>query len=838
MKGTQQQGLRSLFVVVLSLGLGHAWAEDSTPDLEKIDVISMTPLSGVGQSINEIPSNVQTLRAKDIEQQGTLSIADLLNNNLGSVTVSNGTGSAYQNDVLYRGFSATSTLGAPVGLSVFFDGVRMNESFGDIVNWDLIPMNAISSINLLPGSNPLFGLNTLGGSLVIITKNGRDDQGTDISLTGGSFGRRALSVETGWADDEHSTDYYVSMNWDKQRGYRNYSDSEIKQLYGKVRWDGESTDAELTYAYATTALHATQALPPEMLSNPSSAYTSPDGVSNKMSLIKLKIDHELSKSDTIQEQIYFKQNNSNSLNSNVRFDDGCNAGSDTFSCGSTDSIFSSPGTARNVYNSAFPRYTSDINSSLVKSSSSQSQIGLRIQWDNVSKLLGNDNHFIAGVSADFSHLGYGQNTYLAQLVNYQAIAVSDCRYNTNSSGTGSCGSGLIDSVNVSGTSKEYSFYLSDAFKANQKLNVIPSLSYNITIENQNGTNDQFLNGDGGFKWTAGNGVNYYNPNFVGLYTYKSSSPGYSTVTAPSGYTKGPYETGLSGSHQYYSINPALGFNYELGKNQDVFGGYSQSLRAPTILELSCANPAQPCATPTGFNGDPDLKPVIARTFELGFRGKTSNGFSWNIAAYDTRLQDDIQYQIASSSSSLGYFSNVGDTERRGIDLGMSQKWDRLFLALNYGFVNAEYKSSFIDTNGDTVTSGNKIPGIANQSIKVRAAYQVTPSLLFGSNLIAVSGQYAQGDQANKDSKTPGYSVLNLDLHYKLSDGWSTSLLINNVLDRQYYTYGTEGYNIYAQTGVQEKFVTPAAPRTYWLTLTYSFGGNPEKDKSKKSVDKD
>jgi hypothetical protein len=397
---------------------------------------------------------------------------------------------------------------------------------------------------------------------------------------------------------------------------------------------------------------------------------------------------------------------------------------------------------------------------------------------------------------------------------------------------------LLDAVNVSGTSKQYSFYLSDAFKATQNLNIIPSLSYNITIENQNGTNDQFLNDDGGFKWTAGNGVNYYNPNFIGLYTYKSSSPGYSTVTAPSGYIKGPYETSLSGSHQYYSVNPALGFNYEFTKSLDMFGGYSQSLRAPTILELSCANPAQPCATPTGFNGDPDLKPVIARTFELGFRGKTSNGFSWNIAAYDTRLQDDIQYQVASSSSSLGYFSNVGDTERRGVDLGMSQKWDRLFLALNYGYVNAEYKSSFIDTNGDTVTSGNKIPGIANQSIKVRAAYQVTPSLLLGSNLIAVSGQYAQGDQANKDSKTPGYSVLNLDLHYKLSDGWSTSLLINNVLDRQYYTYGTEGYNIYAQTGVQEKFLTPAAPRSYWLTLTYSFGGNSEKDKSKKSFDKD
>jgi len=837
MKWNKQQGVRSLITGVLALSLGDAFSEDSTPNLEKIDVISVTPLSGVGQSIREVPSNVQTLRAKDIEEQGPLNVADLLNNNLGSVTVSNGTGSPYQNDVLYRGFSATSTLGAPVGLTVYFDGIRFNESFGDIVNWDLIPMNAVSSINLLPGSNPLFGLNTMGGSLVINTKNGRDDQGTDVSLIGGSFGRRGLSAETGWVDDEHNTDYFVSMNWDKQRGYRDYSDSEVKQLFGKARWDGDKTDVELTYAYSTTSLHSTQALPPEMISNPSSAYSAPDGVSNKMSLLKLKFDHELTKSDTLQEQIYFKQNNSNSSNSNVRFDDGCNAGTTSFKCGSTDIIFSTPGTAKNVYNSAFPRYTSDINSSLVASETSQSQVGIRVQWDNTSKLFGQDNHFIAGISADFAHLGYVQQTYLAQLTNYQTILVGDCRYNTNSSGTGTCGSSLLDGVNVSGTSKEYSFYLSDAFRATQNLNIIPSLSYNVTIQNQNGNNNQYLNDDGGFKWTAGNGVNYYNPNFIGLYTYKSSSPGYSLVAKPSGYLAGPYTTSLSGDHGFYGVNPALGFDYEFSKAVDMFGGYSQAMRAPTILELSCANPSQPCATPTGFNGDPDLKPVIAHTYELGFRGKTAGNFAWNIAAYDTRLQDDIQYLLASATSSLGYFTNVGETERRGIDLGISQKWDHLFLAMNFGYVNAEYKSTFIDTNGDTVVSGNKIPGISNQSIKFRASYQMTSSLLLGANFLAASGQFAHGDEANKDSKTPGYSVLNLDFHYKLADGWNSSLLINNVLNRHYYTYGAEGYNIYAQTGIQEKFLTPAAPRSFWLSLTYSFGGESGKDKSKKGFDK-
>ena len=55
---------------------------------------------------------------------------------------------------------------------MFQDGVRINEPFGDVVNWDLLPQSAIAGIQVIPGSNPLFGLNTLGGALAIYTKSG------------------------------------------------------------------------------------------------------------------------------------------------------------------------------------------------------------------------------------------------------------------------------------------------------------------------------------------------------------------------------------------------------------------------------------------------------------------------------------------------------------------------------------------------------------------------------------------------------------------------------------------------------------------------------------------
>ena len=126
-------------------------------ELGKVEVISTTPLPGIGTTIDQVPSNVQSVNAKDITKQHTLELSDYINNNLGGVTITEGQSNPYMADVNFRGFTASPLAGAPQGLSVFQDGVRINEPFGDTVNWGLIPQSAISSINLMPGSNPVFG---------------------------------------------------------------------------------------------------------------------------------------------------------------------------------------------------------------------------------------------------------------------------------------------------------------------------------------------------------------------------------------------------------------------------------------------------------------------------------------------------------------------------------------------------------------------------------------------------------------------------------------------------------------------------------------------------------
>ena len=222
-------------------------------ELQQITVIGNTPLPGLGLPLNQIPASVQTANSQDMQNQQTLGIADYLNNNFSGVNVSESADNPFQLDINYHGFTASPLLGTPEGLSVYVDGVRVNESFGDTVNWDLIPQSAISNVTLMSGSNPVFGLNTLGGALSLRTKSGHDNPGTEFEAYGGSFGRRSFEGETG--GEFGNFDYFLTGNYFDENGWRDNSPSRVYQVFGKAGWQNEKTDVDLSYTYADTSLY-------------------------------------------------------------------------------------------------------------------------------------------------------------------------------------------------------------------------------------------------------------------------------------------------------------------------------------------------------------------------------------------------------------------------------------------------------------------------------------------------------------------------------------------------------------------------------------------------------
>jgi outer membrane receptor protein involved in Fe transport len=216
---------------------------------------------------------------------------------------------------------------------------------------------------------------------------------------------------------------------------------------------------------------------------------------------------------------------------------------------------------------------------------------------------------------------------------------------------------------------------------------------------------------------------------------------------------------------------------------------------------------------------------------------------WQAAAYRTQLDDDIIFISSGGALNAGYFQNAGQTRRQGLELGVHGRIDRLNLAANYGYIDATFQSPLIlnspsnssaDVNGDIhVSPGNKIPGIPQHTLKVRAEYGFTQALSVGTNVVYASSQFARGDENNQDAngRVPGYTVVNLDATYEFSRQLSFFGRINNLFDREYETLGVLGENFFNGPGrtfdagnvTGEQFRSAAAPRGIWVGLKYEFG---------------
>ncbi len=288
-----------------------AAAEQPAIDFQHVDAIEVRakrfyeigPLPGLGLTKEQIPGNVQSLTAKDIKEAHALSLTDLMNSKLQSVNVNDYQGNPFQMDVQYRGFTAGPQIGTPQGLSVFFDGIRVNEPFGDVVNWDLIPLNALSSFDVFPGSNPIFGLGTLGGALSMKTKDGFSNPGVDAEVLTGSFGRKQLQATGGW--NNGTVAGFAAANIFLEDGWRENSPSRVNQVFGKGSYRGDKLDLNLSTLVVWNDLVGNGLLPSEMYKQDrNGVYTSPDTTDNRLWQFQLSGSYFVNEKFTITAQAY------------------------------------------------------------------------------------------------------------------------------------------------------------------------------------------------------------------------------------------------------------------------------------------------------------------------------------------------------------------------------------------------------------------------------------------------------------------------------------------------------------------------------------------------------
>ena len=364
-----------------------AWADNPAEvfELPSVQVIGTTPLPGLGTDLADVPANVQTFNRRDFDRQRPFDLTDFLGRNANSVASSSAQGNAYQQDLIFRGFTASPLLGNPQGLSVFQDGVRINEPFGDVVNWDLLAPSAISSIQLIPGSNPAFGLNTLGGALAIYTRNGTQCPGGAVELSGGSFGRKTAEFEYGGTQDR--IDYFATGNFSDEHGWAEHNPSRIKQFFGKLGYQDDVTDFDLSLTLGDNTLQGTQTLPEAWLDTPTQAYTFPDTNENRLVFVTAKGSHFVSEDVLLGGNAYYRHYRNNNLSSNVNNDFG-NIDPDT----------------------GLPQTNEATNDQTVID---QTSWGLGLQLTFSGRLAGRRNQLMIGASGDFGDTGFTQQSQTA-----------------------------------------------------------------------------------------------------------------------------------------------------------------------------------------------------------------------------------------------------------------------------------------------------------------------------------------------------------------------------------------------------------------------------------------
>jgi len=298
--------------------------QESELKLQEINIrarreMDIGPMPGLSLTKEEIPGNVQSITGEQIKNARSISLADLMNSQLQSVNVNDYQGNPFQMDVTYRGFTASPQIGTPQGLSVFLDGIRVNEPFGDVVNWDMIPMNALAGMDLFPGSNPIFGLNTLGGALAMRTKNGFDDPGVTADVLAGAFGRKQFLLSAGGSKGDVAG--FVALNLFDENGWRQDSPSKVNQIFSKLSYRNDRLSLDGSVLYASNNLVGNGLIPLEMYQQKaSSVFTSPDETKNELLQFQIASAFQVSDTFSITGQIYNRRSDRKATTGDINRD--------------------------------------------------------------------------------------------------------------------------------------------------------------------------------------------------------------------------------------------------------------------------------------------------------------------------------------------------------------------------------------------------------------------------------------------------------------------------------------------------------------------------------------
>ena len=793
-----------------------------------VQVTAATPLPGAELEDWEIAPPVQGANARDIDSSQAYSLFDFLGRRTGSVNLNEIQGNPFQADLNYRGYTASPLLGTPQGISVYLDGVRFNQPFGDVVSWDLLPRQVISEVSMLPGSNPIFGLNTLGGALVLRTKDGLSHPGTSINIGGGSFGRLTGDFEHGGAT-RSGFHWYLATSHFFEDGWRTDSPSNVRQLFSKLGWQREKISIGLTIGFANNSLIGNGLQEQRLLERDyRSYYTKPDLTKHRAPFLALNLRHALSANLVLAGNGWYRSIRTATLNGDINeesLDQSLYALSDDDRAALLAAGYRNvPATNPTPATTPFPFWrciaqslqrdepAEKCNGLINRSMSKQYNYGFSGQLTWFGWLKGNRNQVTLGSTLDRSVLDFQQTSQLGYLTPDRGVVGVDSFADGVTGGTAD-GEPYDTRVDLHGLVRTFSLFATDTLSVGNRWALTLAGRYNrTTIENSDRIN-----------------------------------PSNGPIPVPGS---------LDGLHHFARLNPSVGLTYRPTSLLNLYFSYAEGNRAPTSVELGCADPAVPCKLPNAMAGDPPLAQVITRTFEAGIRSSEEGRLSWNLGAFRATNRNDILF-VASQQTGFGYFRNFGRTARQGFEAELSARVWRMVLGNSYTLLDATFAcpelvngESNSSNNGEgpglegaiAIAPGARIPLIPRHLYKVFADLQLTSRLTLNYGLQAQSRTIARGNENNLHEPdgqyylgqgySPAFNVSQLGARLRITRHLELHARVSNLFNQRYSTAAQLGPAGFDANGVfvsrpfapvdddeypliHSTFLAPGAPRGVW-----------------------
>lgn len=739
-----------------------------------VEVVGVTPVAGTGLDRDLLPLSVAILERSSLAGSRTSALASALGGRLGSVALNESTGNPYQPDVQFRGFTASPVLGLPQGIAVYQNGVRVNEPFGDTVPFDLVPVFALERVELSAGAQPVYGLNALGGSLALALKDGFGFDRPRVEASAGSFGRYEAIAEAGrrfgrWA-------FYGGAAQLGESGWRVASDSAVRQIVGDAAHRGANSEIGVTVIQADTSLNGNGPAPIDLVDvDRRAVFTYPDRTENRLSLVQSRASVGLTATVSVSGSAYYRGLDRDTLNGDRAEFGPCEI--ERLPAGAPSGTLCDDGDAAlvDVTSGTFLTLADARGDGVLnRTRTATDGYGGSIQATAAGRLFERDQLLAFGATVDLADIAFGSQTELGSLTGERAIAPAG-RF------VGVFGEAPNDEFNVglSTRHRALGLYFTETVSLTGRLHLTIDGRYN----------------DGRLEITDNLG------------------------------------DALNGDHGFRRFNVGVGGVYRLGNDLSAYARYGEASRMPTAAELTCADPEEPCRVPNAFVSDPPLQQAVARSIEIGVRGRSAPGstsrLDWSVAGFTSRVSDDILFVASTARLGAGFFRNAGDTARLGLEVDVHGVAPRADWYASYGFVRATFESSLLlpsdpavndaaDEHGRiAVEPGNRLPGIPLHTLKAGLRLDLTCRWDVAVESQLASSQIFRGDEGNDQRTLGGYGIVSLRSAYRVTDRLGAFVELTNLFDAEYATFGVLGeveLDLIEAPGADDpRFISPGEP---------------------------